>query len=76
MVTRCVVVFVACLAFVGVTAAQVPGQEQIRTRSGPPLTDTLSNWRILSTGSWWIKINPNGTKADRISWAWGKTSGS
>jgi hypothetical protein len=73
MALRLVIAFVACSALASI-AAQDLDPNRIRTRTGPPLTDTHANWQILSTGAWWIRLN-GATNAREITWRLGKNEG-
>jgi hypothetical protein len=69
--TRALPALIACSILTGVTTAQVPDEDdgRIRIRTGPPLTEgTQEEWRILSTGAGWLRVNPIGTTADVIVW--------
>jgi hypothetical protein len=75
MARRAIAAIIACSTLTSITAAQVPdrARDQIRTRTGPPITQN-ADWSILSTGAWWIRVNASGTDAKEIRWEFGTSA--
>ena len=48
----------------------------IPTRTGPPVTENHPDWKVLSVGGWWIKVNVEGTSTQEIAWIFGKSPAS
>lgn len=66
-------VLIGCLVLVGITSAQTPADNRVRTRTGPPLTEPGEDPNILSVGAWWVRVNAHGTDTGSIRWRLGKT---